>query len=131
VTSDDQPTTWAIRLTAKAYASLEAAWRHLARTAGEEIADAWREGLEEEISRLARMPGSLPLARENDRFAETVRSLLYRRTPRGPAHRILFVQRSSELEAPTVVVINIRHGAQAPITRREARELEQELEGPE
>lgn len=122
---EEQPPPWVIRFTDRAYASLEAGQQYIARTAGEEIGDAWREGLEAEIMRLSRMPESLPVASENHRFVATIRSLLYRRTPRGPAYRVLFILQTPPDESPTVLVINIRHGAQRPITKKEAQEMEE------
>jgi len=122
--NEEHPTAGVIRFTEKANANLEAGWEHFARTAGEEVADAWREGLEAEIARLSLMPNSLPIAAENHRFTATVRSLLYRRTPRGPAYRVLFILKMPPDESPTVSIINIRHGAQEPITKKEAREME-------
>lgn len=122
--NDEQPVAWVIRFTERANANLEAGWEHFAQTAGEEIADIWREGLENEIAKLSRMPERLPIASENHRFTATVRSLLYRRTPRGPAYRVLFILRLPAEESPTVEIINIRHAAQRPITKKEAREME-------
>ena len=122
---EEQPETWVIRFTEKAFASLKAAQQHITRTAGEEIGYAWREGMEAEIMRLSRMPESLPAASENHRFVATVRSLLCRRTPRGPASRVLFILRRPPEESSTVTIINIRHGAQKPITKKETREIEE------
>ena len=76
------------------------------------------------MATLAQMPNRRPLAAEDFRFKETVRELIYRRTPRTPAYRILFVLRTPEGESPTVLIISFRHGAQAPMTRKEAREIE-------
>ncbi len=121
---EDRPVSWVIRFTERAYASIEAGQQYMTQTAGEEIGDAWREGLEAEITRLSRMPESLPTAPENHKFVATVRSLLYRRTPRGPAYRVLFTLKTPPEESPTVTIINVRHGAQRPITKKEAREME-------
>lgn len=122
---EDRPVSWVIRFTEKAYASLEAGQQYMMRAAGEEIGDAWREGIEAEIARLSLMPESLPVAAENHRFVSTVRSLLYRRTPRGPAYRILFILRTPPEESPTVTIINVRHGARKPIMNKEAQEMEE------
>ena len=124
--SDDESSViWAIRLTGNARANLEAGRKRFLEIAGEEVADAWQEGLEDEIATLSRLPERRPIAEENSRFKATVRSLLYRRTSGGPAYRILFTIQPLSEDGPTVTVINIRHGAQAKITRKEAREIEE------
>lgn len=115
---------WALRFTGKARANLDAGREHFVQTAGEEIADAWQDGIETEIAKLSRLPERRPIAQENPRFKATVRSLSYRRSPTGPVYRILFTVQPASKDGPTVTVINIRHGAQATMTRKEAREIE-------
>lgn len=126
MTSDgsDTPVVWAIRLTERAQADLAEAWRYIAGTAGEEIADAWETGLKSELSTLARLPERTPVAKESRYFSQTVHKFLYRRTPRGPAYFILFTLETTPEDPPTIRVKHIRHGARAPITRKEAREIE-------
>ena len=115
---------WALRFTSKARANLDAGRDHFMQSAGEEIADAWQDGIENEIAKLSRLPERRPIAQENPRFKATVRSLSYRRAATGPVYRVLFTVQPLSEDGPTVTIINIRHGAQAPMTRKEAREIE-------
>ncbi len=111
-------------MTRRANSDRAAAWFYFAETANEEIARAWRQGLDAEVAKLAQFPGSWPVAEEDKLFRESVRRMLYRRTPSGPAYRVLFVLRENPDDAPTVVIIHVRHAAQKPMTRKEAREIE-------
>ncbi len=120
----DEPQRWSIRLSRRADDELEAARQHFERTAGEKVAEEWQAGLRAEIAKLAQFPARLPVAPEDKLFTETVHVLLYRRTARGSAYRIFFVLRKPEQEAPTVGIIHVRHAAQKPMTRKEAREIE-------
>src|SRR5689334_8669622 len=98
--------------------------------AGQQIAEMWEEGLEAALATLATMPRSHPFAPEHARFRHEVRQLLYRRpgsSRTSPVYRILFSIRDDTPDGPIVVVFHVRHGAQHPITAREARELEGEL----
>ena len=121
---NEPPITWAIRTTKRARSDMEAAEERLAVLADEEIAEAWSEGLNIEIAKLAQFPASWPVAEEDKLFRESVRRMLYRRTPGGPAYRVLFVLREDPDDAPTVTIIHVRHAAQKPMTRKEAREIE-------
>ncbi len=120
----EEPAAWVIRMTRRANSDKLAAWIHFAETANVEIADAWRQGLDAEIAKLAQFPAMWPLAEEDKLFRESVRRMLYRRTPSGPAYRVLFVLRENPDDAPTVTIIHVRHAAQKPMTRKEAREIE-------
>ncbi len=119
-----QPTKWAIWLTQFARADIAAAWEHFLRSSDEEIADGWQQGLESEIRRLSLFPESLPVADEDDLFAVTIRKLLFRRIRRGPAYQIFFTLQTAPDDAPTVLVMHIRHASRAPITQQEAWEIE-------
>ena len=77
-----------------------------------------------EIAKLAQFPAMWPLAEEDKLFRESVRRMLYRRPPNGSAYRVLFVLRENPDDAPTVTIIHVRHAAQKPMTRKEAREIE-------
>lgn len=120
----EQPQKWAIRISNRADNEITAARQHFERTAGEETAEKWQAGLRQEISKLAQFPAHLPVAPEDKLFQETVRVFLYRRTPRSPAYRIFLIFKEAEQEAPTVGIIHVRHAAQKPMTRKEAREIE-------
>ncbi|MGI4789685.1 MAG: hypothetical protein ACRYFS_12635 [Janthinobacterium lividum] len=120
----EQPFVWAIRYNIRAKSDIAAAWRHFAESGSEDIANVWEEGLYAEVAKLARIPTRWPIAEEDKLFRESVRRMLYRRTPGGPAYRVLFVLRQNPDDAPTVAIIHIRHAAQKPMTRKEAREIE-------
>lgn len=120
----EQPLVWAIRYNRRAKSDILAAWHHLAGSASEQIADALEKGLYAEISKLAQLPTRWPVAEEDKLFRESVRRMLYQRTPGGPAYRVLFVMRENPDDAPTVTIIHIRHSAQKLVTRKEAKEIE-------
>ncbi len=122
---DADPTKiWAIRPTARADAEILAAAAYFAQTADTEIARAWLRGIKAEIAKLAQFPARWPVAEEDKLFREEVRRMLYRRTAGGPAYRVLFVLRENPDDAPTVTVIHVRHAAQKPMARKEAKEIE-------
>lgn len=122
--SDEQPTIWAIRFTRRARTDMEAAEDRLAEFIGEDKAEEWVAGLESETGKLAQFPARWPIAEEDKLFWESVRRMLYRRIPSGPAYRVLFVLRENPDDAPTVTIMHVRHAAQKPMTRKEAREIE-------
>ena len=120
----EPPQIWAIRQTVRADTDLLAASVDIAEIAGIEIARAWVNGLKAETAKLAQLPTRWPIAEEDKLFRKSVRRMLYRRTAGGPAYRVLFVLRENPDDAPTVVIIHVRHAAQKPMTRKEAREIE-------
>jgi plasmid stabilization system protein ParE len=124
----DTPRHWAIRFTRHARADVADAWDFLAARASEEVADAWQEGLEEVIAGLSVFPERHPVIEESDEFERTVRRLLYRRSRSGPAYRVLFYLGETAGDAPTVFVMHVRHGARAPLTGEEARQIEADSE---
>ena len=90
-----------------------------------ELAREWREGLLAAIASLAENPRRYAVIAEQARFRHETRQLLYRRTSGGPALRVLFsINEGGEMDAPTVSILHVRHGAQHPITRRKARMIE-------
>ena len=91
---------------------------------GAEAGRAWYDGLRDAIALLSHSPRRSPLISENGRFRAEVRQLLYRRTPHGAAWRILFTVQEAAEDAPTVSILHVRHAAQKPITRAEARQIE-------
>lgn len=115
---------WSIRLSKRADSEITAARQHFTRTAGEDVAEEWQEGLKNEIAKLAQYPARLPVASEDKFFTETIRVLLYRRTTRGPAYHVFFFLKETDQDAPMVVIVHVRHAARKPMTRKEAREIE-------
>lgn len=120
----DSPGVWAIRLTERAQVDLADAWRDIAVPTGDAIADSWESGPKSELSTVARLPERTPMAKESRFFSPAVRKLLDRRTPRSPAYFALFTLETAPEDPPTIRFKSIRFGARAPITRKEAREIE-------
>ena len=119
----DQPLIWAIRYTRRAKADSLAALEYFTDREGVELGRAWKKGFDFEVAKLAQLPTRWPLAEEDKLFREQVRRMLYRRTPSSPAYRVLFVLRERPDDAPTVTIIHVRHSAQKPMTRKEAKEI--------
>lgn len=125
MSDEERSSAYVLRFQERALRDIDVAFVRLAELSGENIADAWRDGLREAIAGLAQNPRRCPRAPE--RFRREVCQLVYRRTPGGPAHRILFTITGEEPgspDAPTVTILHIRHGARRPITGREAGEIE-------
>src|SRR5918997_5140594 len=74
----------------------------------------WYEGLMRAFRSLEKNPLRCPLAPEGAFFEEEIRQLIYGR------YRILFM-----VEAETVFVLRVRHGAQAYLTPDESEEIEE------
>jgi len=96
----------------------------MAELAGPEVARNWYIGLFDAFATLSQNPRRQAIIAENSRFRREVRQLLYRRTTAGPIWRLLFTVVDGEYDAPTVNLLHVRHGAQRPITRAEARQIE-------
>ncbi len=73
---EEEPSTrWAIRISKRADTEITAARQHFTRTAGENIAEEWQEGLQQEIAKLAQFPARLPVAPE--RAAQPIASFSF------------------------------------------------------
>lgn len=124
---DAQSRRYALRVLPRAERDIEAQTVRMAELAGPDIARAWYQGLFGAVATLSENPHRCALVSESRRFQKEVRHFLYRRTPTGPLWRILFtVDESAQDDAPTVNLLHVRHGAQRPITRPEARQIEAE-----
>lgn len=121
---DDQPVVWAIRYTQWAIRDISAAWTHFAETVDVDRADAWETGLKAEIAKLAQFPQRFSTGEDDGNFTIPVRRMTYRRTRRGPACFVYFTLRTNADDAPTLLIMHLRHAAKAPLTRREARDIE-------
>ena len=115
---------YALRVLPRAERDIEAHTVRMADVADPDIARAWYKGLFEAVAALSRSPRRHAVISENRHFRREVRQVLYRRTPAGPAWRILFTVDEGAEDAPTVNLLHVRHAAQRPITRAEARQLE-------
>ncbi len=124
----DEPTrTYALRVTQRAQRDLDAATVYFAETASPEIAVMWREGIYAELASLATFPRRCP--RVPEQFHREVRQLLYRRSGSQTAYRILFAiagEEETSPDAPTVIILHVRHTAARPITRTQVRIIEAE-----
>lgn len=124
MTSDaEPPVVRAIRCTQGAIRDIVVAWSRFAESADQDIADAWESGSKTEIGKLAQYPQRFSES-EADVFSVPVRRMMYRRTRRSAAYFVCFTLRTSPEDAPTLLVMHIRHTTQRPMTRKEAREIE-------
>jgi plasmid stabilization system protein ParE len=124
---DEQAPTYALRFTERAQRDLDAATIHFAETASPEVAVAWREGLYKALESLATFPRRCSPAPE--RFRREIRQMLYRRTGSQTTYRILFGfagEEETSPDAPTVIILHIRHASARPITHTQARTIEVE-----
>lgn len=130
MSSEDAPVRrYAVRVSPRAVDDIHAQQVRLAELAGPDIARAWREGLITVLGTLNENPRRFARIAEQARFTRETRQLLYRRTPSGPAWRLLYTITGEEAgspEPPTVNLLHVRHGALRPITRAEARKIEAE-----
>ena len=75
------------------------------------------------VASLATLPKRCPIAPENDLFqrvksGQSLRVLLHKQTRGSIAWRILFnIPSPHAADAPTVRVLRVLHGSQAPMTR--------------
>ncbi len=120
----DETPSFAIRILPHAERDIEAHLVRLADREGAEIGRAWYEGLREAVALLSQNPRRHAVISENQRFRREVRQFLYRRTPQGTAWRVLFTVQVDTEDGPTVSILHVRHAAQRPITRAEARQIE-------
>jgi plasmid stabilization system protein ParE len=115
---------YALRFTDRARTDIDAAHARFVALAGQVVADAWKDGLFEAVASLSTMPRRA-LASEQRRFRHEVRQLIYRRPGSDVAYRVLFTIVEEAEDAPFVRIVHVRHGAQRPISRAEAREIEE------
>src|SRR4051794_31610745 len=102
---------YAIAISEAAEAEAEAIYLWLLRRSPQRAA-TWYEGLLAAINSLADFPRRCPVARENARFDQEIRQLLYG-TGRS-ACRILFtiLEPASAEDEATVRIVHVRHAAQ-------------------
>ncbi|MBC7529371.1 MAG: type II toxin-antitoxin system RelE/ParE family toxin [Chthonomonadaceae bacterium] len=106
---------------------IESAYVRFADLVSAEVADKWRDGIQETIAGLAYNPRRYPRAPEN--FQREVRQIVYRRAGSKVAYRILFIvtgESEDSSDAPTVTILHVRHASSRPVTRTQARQIETE-----
>ncbi len=125
--SDLSVPEYTLRVTERAARDMEAHLLRLERLIGPDVALAWREGILAAIGSLSRNPRRCARIPEQARFHFETRQLLYRRTPGGPAWRLLFTltdEGQGTPDPPTVHLLHVRHAAERPVSAAEARTLE-------
>lgn len=119
---EEETPRYALRLRPQARRDIDTELVRVAELAGDEIGLDWLTKLEETLATLATMPRRFPLASESTLFDRQVRQMLFRRTPSGPAWRVLFTVEEDTLDGRVVQVRHIRHAA-SPLTEQDAGEL--------
>ncbi len=118
--------SYAIRIHRQAAADMDEAHNRMAIFSGTLYADTWQNGLRDVLASLAVNPSRYPLAHEQRLFRSAVRVYPYRFRPGNVIYRILYEIVAEELESPYVHILHIRHAARKPMTRTEARKIEDE-----
>lgn len=133
--ADKTPRIYALRFSPRAHAEVKVVHARFMELAGEVVADAWRDGLGEIVSVLATYPRryvQVPGPR-GARFRREVRRLVYRRpgsSKSSPAYLVLFAVEDDTPDGSLVTILTVRHAAQKPLTREEARVIEAGEEHP-
>lgn len=123
-TQEPGPAAFALRILPRAEQDILAAVRFVAGVAGDAAAQEWREEMFAAIASLGTLPRRCALAREERFFLREVRQMVFRGAGNGAAYRILFRVADAGADAPTVFILHVRHGAQAPLAGPEARDIE-------
>ena len=116
-------TVYAVRPSGHAADQIEAEHQRLQQRSGLDTADAWEDALMDAIASLATLPERCRVAPENDLFqrvrpGQTLRVLLDKQTRSSAAWRILFsISSPNGSDPPTVEVLRVLHGSQAPMDR--------------
>jgi hypothetical protein len=124
-------TRYAVRLTPRADREAIEAAERLADIAGsEEVGRGWYGALLGTVGTLATNPTRFAVQeRESRLLARPVRRLVYRYPATShAAFHVYFTVREASEDGPRVTVIHIRHAARKPLTTREARNIEPEME---
>lgn len=115
---------YAIRFRSRARRELNDARTRLAEVTNPEHALDWYNGFLDTLALLADNPNRNAIAYESRYFRDTVHALVYRLTVRGVGYRVFYTIIESEIDVPIVSIMHIRHGARKPMTRAEARKIE-------
>ena len=118
--------TYALRFRRQAQADVNEAIVRLAELVDIEHAASWYMGLQSSLATLATFPRRCPVAKEKQLFRDEVRILPYRHRPGNAIYQIFFVVSETDEDAPSVYILHIRHAARKPMTRTEARKIEDE-----
>lgn len=119
MSASSEPTIYAIRVSEQARRQINLEMVRIYDDMGDAAAIVWGNGIDQALAGLATLPERCAIAPENDLYRKgTLRQFLYRRRRGGPSWRILFsVREADENDPATVRVHQVRHGAQAPLTK--------------
>jgi plasmid stabilization system protein ParE len=98
-----------VEISSVAEAEADSACLQLSQATSPERAGQWYSGLLQAIGSLSQMPKRCSLARENERFSQEIRQLIYGKGRNS--YRILFTVLEGQ-EIFTVRILHIRHGTQ-------------------
>lgn len=124
--SEEDGTTYAIRFRRRGKTDVQEAMIRLAEIVNPDHAVAWYSGLDDTLAKLATLPKRCPIADERRYFRDEVRVHPYRYGSRGATYHIFFTIAEADEDGPCVYILHVRHGARKPITRAEARKIEEE-----
>jgi plasmid stabilization system protein ParE len=122
----NDPEIYAVRLHPKASADIDDVQARMAASVGEVYANEWHLELLEVLASFATYPKRFSLASENRLFQNDVRVYPFRYRGSNVTYRILYEIIVDEMEAPYVYILHIRHGSRKPMTRADARKMEDE-----
>jgi len=117
----EQIPVYAVRLSAAAAAQTATALEWMKKTAGEDTAEEWEEGLHTAWASLATLPARYPIAEENRFYQKKhigppLLVALYRHG--RSTWRLLFtIQEANSDDPATVVIRQFRNAAQKPLTK--------------
>ncbi len=119
--------SYAIRIHSSARRDIEEVVNRMVILTDEKYAAEWHSGLLDKMAAIATFPRRTPLADENCLFRAEVRVILYRFASSNAVYRILYSINEPDEDAPFIHVLHIRHGARKPMTRAEARKIEDDI----
>jgi len=122
----DEAHSYAIRIRPAARQEIQEAYDRLANFPGVEIANRWYKGLRDLFAELSSYPGRYALARESRLFRAEVHVALHSLSSRSAVYRVLFTIQEADSDPTTVYILSVRHGARKPMTRAEARKIEED-----
>ena len=117
---------YAIRFRSRARLELDEARVRLAEMTDLDHAVEWYNGFLDSLATLTDNPGRHLIAHENNYFRDTVHVYTYRLTARGAAYQVYYTIVEFDQDAPFVTILHIRHGARKPMTRAEARKIDED-----
>ena len=102
--------TFRAEIHARARGDIDRHLRSIDEHVSPDFADEWSDGLSAAIASLSRLPERCVIAPESTKLNLEIRHLLHGRRPH--VYRVFFV-----ILDRRVLVLRVRHGAQAPLTR--------------